>query len=63
MKNGSGDEVIKKIALSLEQKAEYNLKKRIAAIEPAIVLSMSLIIVFILLSVMLPLVDVMSVMG
>ena len=63
MKNGSGDEVMKKIALSLEQKAEYNLKKRIAAIEPAIVVSMSLILGFILLSVMLPLVDVRSVMG
>ena len=63
MKNGNGDAVMKKIALSLMEKAEYNLKKRISLIEPAIVLTMSLIIGFVLLSVMLPLADIMSMMG
>lgn len=63
LRNGGTDSLIKEIAASLNEEASYALEKRMSLLEPAIVLTMSLLIGCILLSVLLPLIDILSLIG
>lgn len=60
---GKGDETILEIASRLERESEEALNARLAKIEPALVIITSLITGLILLSVMLPLIDIMKTIG
>lgn len=63
MRSGSADSVMEEIARRLAQEAEQALEDRAAQIEPAMVLVCSLLVGVILLSVMLPLMHIMSAIG
>lgn len=59
-KTGAMDEVMKKIANCYEEEIDEQIDGLIAAIEPTLVIILSIIVGIILLSVMLPLVSIMS---
>jgi len=63
LRSGAGDEVMETIAARLADDAEQSLTQRIAQIEPTLVLVTSLLVGAILLSVMLPLMNIMSTIG
>ena len=63
LRSGSGDRVMEEISGRLALEAADALETRVAQVEPAMVLSSSLLVGVILLSVMLPLMNIMSVMG
>ena len=63
LRAGNGDRVMEEIALRLQQQAEQALEDTVAKIEPAMVLAASLLVGVILLSVMLPLMNIMSAIG
>ena len=63
MRSGSGDSVMDEIARRLSDEAEEALERRVAQVEPALVLTASLLVGAILLSVMLPLMHIMSAIG
>ena len=63
LRQGSGDTVIGSIADRLMEDAEEALEDAVAKAEPAMVLVASVLVGFILLSVMLPLMNIMSVIG
>ena len=63
LRSGAGDEVMETIAARLTDDAEQALTQRIAQIEPTLVLVTSLLVGAILLSVMLPLMNIMSTIG
>lgn len=60
---GNGDRVMEEIARRLSGQAEDALEDAVSKIEPAIVLVASLLVGLILLSVMLPLINIMSTIG
>lgn len=60
---GTGDTVISEIARRLQEDAEQSIEKKVARIEPTIVVITSLIVGTILVSVMLPLMNIMSSLG
>lgn len=60
MQAGSGDTAMQDIARRLSEEADLVLSKNIARIEPALVLIGSLLVGAILLSVMLPIIDIME---
>ena len=60
---GSADRVMEEIARRLAQQAEDAVEDAVSRIEPAMVLVTSLLVGLILLSVMLPLVNIMSAIG
>lgn len=62
-RSGSGDRVMEEIAQSLMDEANEALEDRVAKVEPAMVLTASLLVGVILLSVMLPLMNIMSSIG
>ncbi len=62
-RSGCGDQVMEQIALQLSEDSDAALEARLAMIEPIMVLSTSLLIGVILLSVMLPLLHIMSAIG
>lgn len=62
-RGGSGDTVMEEIALRMSLEAEQALERRVAQVEPALVLTTSLLVGVILLSVMLPLMHIMSAIG
>lgn len=62
-RSGSTDEVMDEIARRLERSAEESLEKKVSQVEPALVVVMSLLVGVILLSVMLPLMNIMSAIG
>lgn len=62
-RSGCADRVMDQIAQTLQDEAEQALERRICAIEPAMVLVCSLLVGLILLSVMLPLADILAVLG
>lgn len=62
-RGGSGDKVMEEIAEKLAEDAREALERRVARIEPAMVLTASLLVGAILLSVMLPLMNIMSAIG
>lgn len=60
---GSGESVMEKIAARLLEESELALEERAARIEPALVAAMSVMVGAILLSVMLPLMHIMTAIG
>ena len=60
---GNADQVMEQIADSMMEEARNELEGVISAIEPAMVLASSLLVGLILLSVMLPLADILAVLG
>lgn len=63
IQSGSADQVIRTIAQQLQEEAEEELEAAVSRIEPAMVLTVSALIGLILLAVMLPLMDILSVLG
>ena len=63
MRSGTGDRVIEEIARRMLSDAQEDLERMIAKIEPALVLVTSVLVGVILLSVMLPLMNIMSAIG
>lgn len=63
LRGGNGDRVMEEIAQRLQQQAEDALEDAVSKIEPAMVLVASLLVGAILLAVMLPLMNIMSIIG
>ena len=63
LREGSGDRVMAEIARRLMEDANEALEETVAKIEPAMVLGASVLVGIILLSVMLPLMDIMAAIG
>lgn len=63
LRGGNGDRVMEEIADRLSRQAEEALEDTVSRIEPAMVLVASLLVGLILLSVMLPLMNIMSTIG
>jgi len=63
VRGGSGDAVMEEIADRLSEEAAQALEHRTAQVEPVMVLGASLLVGIILLSVMLPLMNIMSAIG
>lgn len=63
MKGGNGDNAMEEIARRLADEANQDLERKVGHIEPAMVLTTSILVGVILLSVMLPLMNIMSVIG
>lgn len=61
--SGSGDAVMEEIARRLSDEADQALSRKVAQVEPALVLTTSLLVGVILLSVMLPLMHIMAAIG
>ncbi len=62
-KAGTGDSAMQEIARRMQEDSENALQGTVSRVEPALVLVTSVLIGLILLSVMLPLVDIMSAIG
>ena len=62
-RSGNADQVMETIAEAMTEEAQNALEQAVSAIEPAMVLVSSLLVGLILLSVMLPLADILSVLG
>ena len=63
LRGGTGDRVMEEIARRLARQAEEAVEDAVAGIEPALVLTASLLVGAILLTVMLPLMNMMSAIG
>ena len=63
LRQGSGDRVCEELANRLMEQADEALENKVAKIEPAMVLLASVLVGMILLSVMLPLMNIMSAIG
>ena len=63
LRAGKGDQVMEEIARRLAQQAEDAVEDLVSKIEPAMVLIASLLVGLILLTVMLPLMNIMSTKG
>ena len=63
LRSGNGDEVMEDIARRLSDDADQALERRVAQVEPTLVLATSLLVGAILLSVMLPLMNIMTAIG
>ena len=63
LRSGIGDSVMDDIAQRLSEDADEALARRAGIVEPALVLVCTLLVGSILLSVMLPLMNIMSVIG
>ena len=62
-RSGAGDEAMARIADSLSDDSEQTLEEKVSRVEPALVLVCSILVGLILLSVMLPLMHIMSAIG
>ena len=62
-RSGTGDSAMEKIAQDLGEESEAALENAVSRVEPALVLICSLLVGLILLSVMLPLMHIMSAIG
>lgn len=62
-RGGAGDAAMEKIAADLSEESELALEDRVSRVEPALVLVCSILVGLILLSVMLPLMHIMSAIG
>ena len=62
-RGGNADQVMQQIADAAMEEAQSGLDRAIASVEPTMVLISSLLVGLILLSVMLPLADILSVLG
>ncbi|MBR6501384.1 MAG: type II secretion system F family protein, partial [Firmicutes bacterium] len=63
LKGGNGDTVMEEISRRLAEEAQEELERKVSRIEPVMVLTTALLVGMILLVVMLPLMDIMSVIG
>lgn len=63
MQGGTGDTVLEEIARRMSEEAQLALENRISKVEPALVLVTSVLVGAILLSVMLPLMNIMTAIG
>ena len=63
MRSGNGDAVMEDIARRLSSEATQALERKVAQVEPTLVLVTSLLVGAILLSVMLPLMNIMTAIG
>ena len=63
IRGGSGDRVLEEIARRLMEEARTSLEERAAKVEPAMVLVCSVLMGVILLSTMLPLMNIMASIG
>lgn len=63
MMGGTGDRVMEQIAKNMMEEAEESLEALVARVEPTMVLAASLMVGIILLTVMLPLVNIMASIG
>lgn len=62
-RSGNGDAVMEDIARRLSDEANQALERKVAQVEPTLVLGTSLLVGIILLSVMLPLMNIMTAIG
>ena len=62
-RTGSADSVLEKISVSYQEEADAKLQNLISMLEPTLVAILSILVGMILLSVMLPLVGIMSNIG
>lgn len=62
-RSGTTDTAMEKIALDLSEESEASIEEAVGRVEPALVLVCSLLVGLILLSVMLPLMHIMSAIG
>ena len=62
-RSGAGDAAMAKIAADLSEESEAALEEKVSRVEPALVLVCSVLVGLILLSVMLPLMHIMSAIG
>ena len=63
LRGGNGDTVMLEISRRLSEEADRTLESKVSRVEPALVLVATLLVGVILLAVMLPLVNIMSVIG
>ena len=63
IQGGSGDTVLEEIARRMSEESQLALEKQISKVEPALVLVTSVLVGAILLSVMLPLMNIMTAIG
>ena len=63
IRGGNSDDVMDEIALRMQRDAEQSLESAVSKVEPALVLLTSGLVGVILLSVMLPLMNIMSSIG
>lgn len=63
IRGGNGDTVMDEIAARLSEEASYALEQKAAKVEPAMVMTASVLVGFILLAVMLPLMNIMTAIG
>ena len=63
MKSGAGDTSMEKIARDMAEESEAALEEVVNRVEPALVLVCSVLVGMILLSVMLPLMHIISAVG
>lgn len=63
MQGGNGDVVMREIAAKLSEEAEEALANKVDRVEPALVLTVSILVGAILLMVMLPLMNIMETIG
>lgn len=63
LQGGSGDEVMEDIARRMSEEAQMELESSVSKVEPALVLITSILVGAILLSVMLPLMHIMTAIG
>ena len=63
IRGGSGDRVMETVAETVMEDARESLEKQVSRLEPAMVLVSSLLVGLILLSVLLPLADILAVLG
>ncbi len=63
LKGGNADAAMEEISRRLTDEAAFDMERKISRIEPAMVLTTSLLVGLILLAVMLPLINIMSVIG
>lgn len=62
-RSGTGDTVMEEVARRLTEESEFALEEAVGRVEPALVLCTSLLVGVILLSVMLPLMHIMTAIG
>ena len=63
VRSGTADSVTEEIARRLSEESENAIEERVGAVEPALVIVTSLLVGMILLSVMLPLMNIMAAIG
>ena len=63
IRSGSGDSVLEEISRRMQEEAQQDLENAVSKVEPALVLVTSVLVGVILLSVMLPLMNIMTAIG